>query len=556
MILPVFIVLVFSATAYSTSLEKEWSINVKGSIQDLIVADVDGDNIPEIVFFFKNNNIHRDDILYALDNKGGERWHLNLGDIESVYVSDSMIEDPSTRILVSYGKTSEGIEQGHLLILDGGGREVLRYPTPALGSTPVMYKMESVDINGNGYNELIGGTRKGVYAINDRFTGELWTSMIGQPIRDFILEDIDCDGITDIISESLGVIYNTNIKNGSLSWKISTGDYISSGDNQTTVEKDKVVEILKVGDVSPHPHKEIIAVTSMNIFFIYNSKGSLISIGGDSNAIRRYVKNYSNYTIHEAISGYGKITALSLYDFNENSLQEFILGTTSGVYIWDILSGEHQFKNIGEVKAIQKSPDGRIFILTENAIHELGINQEIIETYSLGDSYQRIHIADIDGIGGPEFILIKDRDISVYSKKETPTTTLATTTTTTRETPTTTLATTTTTEPEHKKEGIDASDVLLALISIALILVIARHSVEILKKRRKVKKPEKEEGKKEIDMPTEDELKALEKEIEKRKREYTIKKWKEKELSDKERELREEWEKNVDIVEEEKRKKR
>ena len=97
---------------------------------------------------------------------------------------------------------------------------------------------------------------------------------------------------------------------------------------------------------------------------------------------------------------------------------------------------------------------------------------------------------------------------------------------------------------------------LLALISIALILVIARHSVEILKKRRKVKKPEKEEGKKEIDMPTEDELKALEKEIEKRKREYTIKKWKEKELSDKERELREEWEKNVDIVEEEKRKKR
>ncbi|MEA1925477.1 MAG: hypothetical protein U9M95_06370 [Candidatus Altiarchaeota archaeon] len=590
-ILPVFFVLVFSATAYSESLEKEWSINVKGTIHDLIVADVDGDNIPEIVFFFKNNNIHGNDFLYTVDNEGGERWHLNLEGIESVYVSDLGTQDPSTRIFVSYGKSSEGIEKGRLLILEGGGRVVLKYPIPTLGFTPVMYKMESVDIDRNGYNELIGGTRKGVYAINDRFIGELWTSMIGQPIRDFILEDIDCDGITDVISESLGVIYNTNIKNGSISWKIATGDYIKSGDNQTTVEKDKVVEILKVGDVSPHPHKEIIAVTSIGVFFIYNSEGCLISVGGDSNAIRKYVENYSNYTIHEAISGYGKITALSLYDFNENSLQEFILGTTSGLYIWDILSGEQQFINIGEVKAIQESPDGKIFILTENAIHELGVNQEIIETYSLDESYQRIHIADVDGIGGLEFILIKDGDMSVYSKKETPTTTLATTTsstmttttsaTTTQETPTTTLATTTTqriptttlattttTESEHKGD-IDASDVLLALIAIVLILVIARYCVENLKKRgdkekisgkdegkkkrdmptEEEKKSGKDEGGKKVDMPTEEDLKALEEEIEKRKKEYTIKEERKTELSDKERELEKEWEKSGDIVE-------
>ena len=501
-------VLLIANPAYAINLEKKWSFDTGEEIIDLYVKNIDSDKPPEIIVYSKNHNIHKDDNLIVLNYTGGMKWNLNLGDIKSIHATELGSENPQVRLFVSYGRSSEGIEKGNLLVLDGKGTQILKYPTPSFALVPVMIWMKAFDLDGNGYNELIGGTMKGVYALNDRFNGELWTVATGEPVRDFIIDDIDRNGEYELITQSVGIIYNINLKKGLNNWVRETGEYIKTKDNESN-EKNTGITFLKVGDVELYPNLELITVSNRNIFLIYNHLGELISIGGDSDMIRDNVIDYENYTIYEAISDYGEITALELYDFNKDGLMDLVFGTKTGLYVWDIISDEYVYEDIGEVRYIHKNNEGEIIILTDKIIHRLDENKQITETYELDEGAGKIIEADIDGAGEPEFILYEGGCVFVYGiSPEIVTTTSSSTTTTSSSLKTTISSTstsssttlnvtltlsTTTTDPSIGEQAIEAKNIISTLLIIAFLIIVTWYGTKLMKERKRKKKKEIEE---------------------------------------------------------------
>ncbi len=509
---------------FASEITESWSFSVGGSIQDVIVEDVDGDTLPDVVLFFKHSNIYELDYLYVLDRNGNVKWYRELDNIHGIYVSDFGHEDGKKKIVVSYGKTREKIERARLLFLDGKGDKIMEYPDPKFGYMAALYQMAALDTDKNGYMELIGGTVKGVYAIDDRFQHELWRSITGEDIKEFIVADIDKDGEREIIAKSIGTIYNIKLINGKINWETEIGDHIIEVNISAneTIKRDIGIDIIRVGNIDSRPRNEVIAILPSDIFFVYDYGGSLIGVGGDIDTIKEYVKNYSSFRVYNVTEGLGNTTTVNLFDFDEDGVDELVIGSNQGFYVIHQLSDEKRFYPTGKVKDITVESD-QVVVFTGYAIYKLGMDEEIKERYNLNRDYQRLYMGDVDGKNGDEIILTYQGNMTVYRESPTPITTTVTTVTTTSsiittivtsststvsstsvsttipETSTSTVNTVSTTLPSEGAE-LNIIDIVLIFLGLLLVATIVRYGTVILgrKEKKKRKKPVKEERKKEL----------------------------------------------------------
>ncbi len=523
-----FIILFFSSFVSSSELVKRWSFKVGGKIKDVMIDDIDDDDIDDIIFFFKNNNPYRSDYLYVLDIDGNVKWYKGEDDINAIYISDFGYGNLKKRIAISYGKSSEGIERGRILFLNSRGREIMKYPNPLFGFIPVFNKMIATDINNNGYYELIGSTSMGVYAINDVFNDEMWESITWSAIKDFVITDIDKNGQREIIAKSSSTIYNINIDDGKLNWKSDIKDNLielNASENKTIdllLKGGRNIDVMRIGNVDPSPLNEIIAVTPVGIFFVYNCSGNLTGIGGNIDVIKTLVINYTKFEYYNQ-TDVANITALNLFDFNKDGLDELIVGDNSGFYIINHISNERRFYPVGNVNDIKVIDNHDIIIFTGNAIYKLNENKEIEEHYYINKKYQNLYV--YNKIGNYGFILVDEEGISLFeipnvhitttststsstTTTSTSTSTSTSTTTSTTLTPTTsttsttysvsnyttitsststTISSTTTTISNEPTEGIDINivDLFLIISIILMLMIIVKFGIDILKERTK-----------------------------------------------------------------------
>ena len=280
-----FINQVYAATYSGVEPIGEYNINDLVGVQ---VQDLNGDQSIEIVAY-------TDSMIYVFNSSASLKWTYGIDNINAVYVSD-VDNDGKKEILVASGEALNNMEWGNFLILDPNGNVLHAYDKKSGESYPhiLFSSIVSIDLNANGYEEIIGASSIGVHAIKDSYDKILWTARTDDRINQVVLNQID-EKNKEILALS-----DTNLYSFALDGTLRYRYNISAG-----IKKMAVLEL------GPSNDRYIALVRSDDELTILDKDFKV-----------RYEGNI--------ISG---IIELSAYDINGDGLNEIILGTKNGVYM-------------------------------------------------------------------------------------------------------------------------------------------------------------------------------------------------------------------------------
>jgi len=291
----IFYMVIVGAGSYDMNLK--WSYEVTESIDSLYIEDIDNDGFLEIVIFARNDV--RPDKIYVLDGSGLLMWDYELDGIQSVCVSD-VNHDLFKEVVLSHGGFREGVERGGIDIIDKDGKLSIQFPAAGLKSGILLRNIKAADLDKNGYEEIIGNTLDTVNVLKDSYDDFSMRIPVGKKIEDISLQDLDRDGYMDVIANCLYDIYDISIK-GSIRWNYTV---------------DEGINTLIITEMYPWGNYEVVLASKNDTIYILDDSGDL--------RIRDKVNK-------EIIS---VITA----DFDEDGLDELVLGTNDSIYFLDIAS--------------------------------------------------------------------------------------------------------------------------------------------------------------------------------------------------------------------------
>jgi len=373
----IFYMVIVGAGSYDMNLK--WSYEVTESIDSLYIEDIDNDGFLEIVIFARNDV--RPDKIYVLDGSGLLMWDYELDGIQSVCVSD-VNHDLFKEVVLSHGGFREGVERGGIDIIDKDGKLSIQFPAAGLKSGILLRNIKAADLDKNGYEEIIGNTLDTVNVLKDSYDDFSMRIPVGKKIEDISLQDLDRDGYMDVIANCLYDIYDISIK-GSIRWNYTV---------------DEGINTLIITEMYPWGNYEVVLASKNDTIYILDDSGDL--------RIRDKVNK-------EIIS---VITA----DFDEDGLDELVLGTNDSIYFLDIASNiSYECKTDGSIKTVlattlEKKSELKIFASDGERIYEIAGNGSLLKRYELNHSINRIYLKDLDNDGVKELITSSDNVVSVY----------------------------------------------------------------------------------------------------------------------------------------------
>jgi len=161
----------------------------------------------------KNNKQDSYDRFYAFDKNGNLLWSFKWNyDLDGVVANDRFVAFTS--------------DDGWVFVFDHKGNLLWK---KRVSNTWNLF-FSTVDLNGDGYPDLVVGSRDGyLYALNGE-NGSLRKFKIGKYIWSSpAIGDVDGDGKLEVVFGSGdGYLYALNGENGSLLWKFKTGNWIVS----------------------------------------------------------------------------------------------------------------------------------------------------------------------------------------------------------------------------------------------------------------------------------------------------------------------------------------
>jgi len=209
------------------------------------------------------------------------------------------------------------VEWGNLFILDANGRVRRAYNHMSGESYPhiLFNSIAAVDIDNNGYKEIIGASSNAVHAIKDTYDRLVWTTRTNCSINRVVVDRID-ENNYGILALSDSILYSISL-DGTIKHIYNTSAGI------------RKMEIIELGPSN-----------SKHIALVRNDEQLVI------------LDREFNVCLESPVIG--NIEEISAFDINDDGLNEIILGTKDGVYM---LSSKYMITN----RYVTKEPVSGIY---------------------------------------------------------------------------------------------------------------------------------------------------------------------------------------------------
>jgi outer membrane protein assembly factor BamB len=361
-------------------IDLSWSINVPEKIESLYIEDLDNDGFLEIVVVAKGR-VYSSDKIYVLGKNGLIRWNYELEDIQSVDVSD-IDNDIYKEILVSCGRVREGIGRGVIYIIDKDGKLSLQFPPSRLKSSVLLKKIEAIDLDGDGYKEVVGNTHDEICVLRDSYDDFSTVVVVDEKIDRTFVEDLNWDGYMDVITIGAYDVYDVSLE-GMIRWHYELRENIN-----TAIIANHYV----------WGNNEVILTTTNNTIYVLDDSGNL-----------RVKDNITEGII-------GVIPA----DFDADGFDELVFGTLDGVYFLDMDTNvSYGCTTNSSIKTLSATFLGQgseleIFASDGTKIYEISKDGSLMKTFKLRQNINEIYLEDLDNDGVKELVTSSDSFVSVY----------------------------------------------------------------------------------------------------------------------------------------------
>jgi hypothetical protein len=376
LILALFINQVDAATYSGVEPIGEYSIN---DLAGVLVSDIDSDQFKEIVAYTGS-------MVYVLNSSASLRWTYEIDNIRAVYVSD-VDNDGNLEILAASGDTVNNMEWGNLFILDADGIVLHAYDRKSGEAYPhiLFYSMTAIDLNGNGYEEIIGASSSGLHAITDSYDKILWTARTDDRIREVFINRID-ENNKGILALSDTALYSYALD----------GTFRSKYNMSAGIKK---MAILELG----------------------SSKDKYIALVRSDDQLTVLDKDFKMRFEANIIGG---ILELAAYDINDDGLNEIVLSTKKGIYILSskyIITDKYVTDEpVSDVYYADWEGDGEkeLVFASGEYIYAISKRGELEEKTGTGYRINSLIAEDAVKEDRINLIAYSDKRLSVYSKKK------------------------------------------------------------------------------------------------------------------------------------------
>jgi len=282
------IALICAASNTHAALEMMGGYNIT-NIKNVYLEDLSGEKTLDVV-------VATTDGVYALTNKARLKWFYEAPNLRSVVVSD-INNDGFKEIVISTGVSVNAIERGNLYILDRNGKVIDKHEQQTGESSPyLIYNvMKAIDLDDNGYEEIIGGTSIGVYALSDSYDRIIWGYRTDESMTGVFADDASIDSSKDIIANSFTNIY-TLTSDGRLRQNYSVREGIKR---------------IITGEITGKYERETLIISDEDNIYLLD-------------------KNYRKKAETNLVSN---IIEAEAFDLTGDGFEELVLGTKNGVYV-------------------------------------------------------------------------------------------------------------------------------------------------------------------------------------------------------------------------------
>lgn len=353
----------------------EYTIN---ELSGVLTSDLDKDGLKEVVAYTRS-------MVYVFNSSASLKWTYEVNNLRAVYVSD-IDNDHREEIIVASGETVNNMEWGDFLILDMNGKTVHAYDRKSGESYPhlLLNSIATVDIDKNGYEEVVGSSSNAVHAIRDTYDKILWTTRLNDRINRLIVNRVDASNY-EILVLADNALYSMDL-NGTVKHVYNTSIGI------------RKMVILELG-----PSNE-------RYMALVREDGQLMILDKE-------------FTVRLDSSIIGNIVELSAYDINDDGLNEVVLGTNNGVYM---LSNKYMITNryvtnepVSSIYFTDWEGDGvkELIFSSGEYLYALGKMGELEEKTGMGYVIKNLAVEEIEKNDNLEIIAYSDKKISMYGKK-------------------------------------------------------------------------------------------------------------------------------------------
>lgn len=356
-------------SAGAVNMDLRWDYAIGGKGRYINVEDLDPGGVSELV-------VVSGDTVYVIGNDGALLWKKDITNLVSICISD-LEWDEKKEIVVSSGKSIENIARGNIWIFENSGKLRWVFPSGKVKSNKIMREIKTVDMDDNGYKEILGGTRQGVATLADNYNEYLWYNALNDSI-----ESISTELRGWILANSDYSIYLMDFE-GSIEWNYSLSKGVSS---------------VYLADFYPRAGEEIFAVSLEDSIYVLNTDGELeVNINITEEDFDAVPLNLDDDDYDEILLTSGNIAYAR--DVNNDAL-------------WEYDAGE-------EIRGIiaEGMVNDSILLLSDSHLHAISRDGELEHIYDPGLKYSMsdVVIDDFENDGEREFIISSADGVYVFN---------------------------------------------------------------------------------------------------------------------------------------------
>jgi len=357
--------------AGAANMDLRWDYTIGGKGMHIHVEDLDSDGVDELV-------VVNGDTVYVIGNDGVLLWKRDVNNLVSIHISD-LEWDEQKEVVVSSGKTLTNIARGNIWIFENSGELRWVFPSGRVKSNKIMHEIRAVDMDDNGYKEILGGTGQGVATLADNYNEYLWYNSLNDSIT-----SVSTDLRGWILANSDYSIYIMDF-DGSVEWNHS----LSKG-----------VSRVYLADFYPRAGEEIFAVSLGDSIYVLNTDGELeVEINITEEDFNAIPLNLDDDDYDEILLTSGDIAYAR--DVNNEPLWEYDAGEEiRGIIVNEITEGNES-----------------IVLFTDSHLHSVSRDGEPEHVYSPGLTYgiNDVVIDDFENDGKREFMIFSTDEVYVFN---------------------------------------------------------------------------------------------------------------------------------------------
>jgi len=365
------LVLVISQ-AKAANMDVKWQYDIGTKDKSIYVDDLDSDGIKELIIASDNN-------IYVFESDGTLRWESTVRNLVSICISDLEWDDKK-EIVASSGIGIENIARGNVWIFNNDGKLRLVFPSGRVKSNKILRGIKAIDMDGNGYKEIVGGAGYGVATLADNYNKFLWYTYLNRSIT-----EISTEFKGWLLANSYTELFLIGF-DGSVDWNYS----ILGGINR-----------VYLADFYPAGGEEIFVTSSRDSVHVLDRDGAL--------------EVEVNIT-------QGEVNAIPI-NLDDDDYDEILLASDKRAYALDVNKDVIWEYNISEkilgfrLRDIDRDGDDSILLFTKRYIYGIGIDAKFEYRYDpgLAHSIDSIAVDDFEGDDKDEFIINSGEKVYVFN---------------------------------------------------------------------------------------------------------------------------------------------